>query len=339
MRTLYKIPLMNRYLTTAFFFILFISLLLSQACKKKTEDAPVAGPVPVLTTTAFSNVLLSTAKLSGNITSDGGTFVTKRGFCWSSSTQNPTIQNDTIVSGNGAGFYSGTIKGLKGQTTYYVRAFAINSNGTGYGSILNMATLDSTITDIENNHYRIIQIGMQVWMAENLKTTKYRNGENITNVTTASGWNQAKTGAYCNYDNSGNLHTIYGSLYNFYAIADTRNIAPAGWHVPGNTEWDLMINLIGGKTVAGGKLKETGSAHWQSPNMGATNETGFTALPGGCRDDQGVFTAINEGGAWWMSTTSGSYLAWFCQMNKDDATFFSIAWLEGFGFSVRCVRD
>lgn len=339
MRPLYKFRNMKLLIIPVFILILLTGLVITQACKKKSDETPVAGPVPVLTTTAYSNVLLSTAKLSGNITSDGGTFVTKRGFCWSSSAQNPTIQNDTIVSGNGAGFYSGAIKGLKGQTTYYVRSFATNSNGTGYGSILSMPTLDTTIADLENNHYRIIQIGTQVWMAENLKTTKYRNGENVTNVTASSGWNQAKTGAYCNYDNNANNAAIYGRLYNFYAIADSRNIAPVGWHVPSNTEWDLMINLIGGKTVAGGKLKETGSAHWQSPNMGATNETGFTALPGGCRDDQGVFTGINEGGTWWMSTTSGTYLAWFCQMNKDDATFFSIAWLNGFGFSVRCLRD
>ncbi len=313
--------------------------MLTSSCKKKSDESPVPGPVPVLTTLTYSNVLLSTAKLSGNITSDGGTFVTKRGFCWSRTNQNPTVQDDTLVTGNGAGFFSDTISGLIGQTTFYVRAFATNNNGTGYGSILSMKTIDSTITDIDNNHYHIIQIGNQVWMGENLKTTKYSNGDAVNHPLTPAAWNQAKTGGYCDYDNNPANSVVYGRLYNYYAVADSRNIAPAGWHVPDYNEWTRMINYIGGGNTAGGKLKETGTSHWDSPNAGATNEFGFTALPGGIRDDQGVYSGIKSGGAFWIATTSGTDLAWFFSVNNTDQNVFSFTWFKNYGFSLHCVRD
>ena len=309
------------------------------ACKKKSDDTPAAGPVPVLITSGFSNILLTTAKCTGNITSDGGTFVAKRGFCWSHTNQNPSIQDDTVIAGNGAGIFSATLNNLKGQSVFYVRAFATNSSGTGYGSILTLTTLDSTISDIDNNHYRIVQIGTQVWMAENLKTTKYRNGNTLPNVYDATEWSQRTAGAYCEYDNSSANANVYGILYNWYAVSDSRNIAPVGWHVPSHDEFTVLLTYLGGKDVAGGKLKEAGTTHWDSPNTGATNETGFTALAGGYRSETGLFGGKGGGTTCWLSTDYGNSNAWFMQLTYNNPMFLNSVLYIKAGASLRCVRD
>lgn len=325
--------------TAAALTILISGLTFLSSCKKKSEDTPVSGPVPVLLTSGFSNILLTTARCTGNVTSDGGTFVIKRGFCWSQSNQNPTIQDDTVASGNGAGVFSSTIKGLKGQSAFYVRAFATNTNGTGYGSILTLTTLDSTITDIANNHYRILQIGTQVWMGENLRTTKYRNGDPVPDITDATEWSQRTAGACCEYDNSSANANVYGMLYNWYAVNDSRNISPAGWHVPSHDEFTILLTYLGGKDIAGGKLKEPGTTHWDSPNTGATNETGFTALAGGYRSETGLFGGKGGGTTCWLSSEYGSSNAWFMQLTSNNAMFLSSVLYIKAGASLRCVRD
>ncbi len=324
---------------TALAFLISCFTFLS-ACKKKTEDtSPVSGPVPALLTSGFSDILLKNATCTGNITSDAGSFVIKRGFCWSHSNQNPTIQNDTVVSGNGAGVFSATITGLSGQSVYYVRAFATNSNGTGYGSILTLMTLDSTITDIANNHYRIVQIGTQVWMGENLRTTKYQNGDPLPDITDATAWSQRTTGACCEYDNSAANASVYGFLYNWYAVNDSRNIAPAGWHVPSFDEYTVLMTCLGGQDIAGGKLKEAGIAHWESPNTGATNETGYKGLPGGFRYETGVFGGLAGGATCWLSTSYGVSNARFMQLTSFNTVFVSSVLNIRAGASLRCVRD
>lgn len=138
-----------------------------------------------------------------------------------------------------------------------------------------------TVTDYDGNVYQTVLIGDQCWMMENLKVTHYRNGDPIPHVTDGVTWGNLTSGAYCNYNNDeGNVAT-YGRLYNWYAVDDSRNIAPAGWHVPSDAEWQTLVDYLGGDAVAGGKMKEAGTTHWASPNTGATNESGFTALPGG----------------------------------------------------------
>ncbi len=142
-------------------------------------------------------------------------------------------------------------------------------------------------TDSDSNHYAIVHIDTMTWMAENLKTTKYRNGTLIPNVTSNSSWGNLTTGAYCDYNNDTSISKIYGRLYNWYAVIDTSNICPQGWHVPSNSEFSSLSSFLGQND--GGKLKATCNSNWFVPNVGATNESGFTALPSGYRLHSGTF--------------------------------------------------
>jgi uncharacterized protein (TIGR02145 family) len=197
----------------------------------------------------------------------------------------------------------------------------------------------NTITDVDGNVYHTITIGTQVWMVENLKTTKYRNGDPIPNITDGRAWSKLTTGGYCDYNNDTNHSTTYGRLYNWYAVNDSRNIAPTGWHVPSDAEWTILITYLGGERVAGGKLKETGTTHWGSPNTGATNETGFTALPGDGRNIGGVFNSHGVNGIWLSSTEGGISTAWIRSMYCGDSGVYRGFGSKGGGFSVRCLRD
>jgi len=174
-------------------------------------------------------------------------------------------------------------------------------------------------------------------MAENLKVTCYRNGEAIPNVTRNSKWKSLKTGAHCIYDNKTSNVNTYGRLYNWYAVDDSRNIAPAGWHVPTDEEWKQLENYLG--SAAGGKLKERGTSHWKSPNKGATNSSGFSALPGGYRDySSGAFYSIGGSGYWWSTTESGSN-AWGRRLGYGSSDLNRSNNNKQNGFSVRLIRD
>jgi uncharacterized protein (TIGR02145 family) len=207
-----------------------------------------------------------------------------------------------------------------------------------------------TIIDIDGNVYNTVKIGNQWWMAENLKVTRYRNGDNIPNAISSSEWSGLSNGAYCYYDNNSSNADTYGYLYNWAAVNDNRNIAPEGWHVPTDEEWKELEIFLGmsesqangtGKrgTDEGGKLKEVGTVHWLSPNTGATNETGFTALAGGNRSDQGVFGNIGYAANFWPFTEYNNNLAWGRGLNYNRADIGRNASPKGYGFSVRCVKD
>jgi len=193
-------------------------------------------------------------------------------------------------------------------------------------------------TDGENNNYSVVKIGSQIWMAENLSTTKYNNEDEILNVTDNLQWENYKYGAWCEYDNLPSNGITYGKIYNFYVIEDSRNICPQGWHVPSLDEVLTLSNFLGGYEIAGGKLKEQGTTHWSEPNTGATNETGFTALPNGRRT--GSFTEIGKYGYWWTSTKypSEEYgVRW--QVSYDYPILSRGSYSKNWGYAVRCIKE
>ncbi len=191
-----------------------------------------------------------------------------------------------------------------------------------------------TVTDFDGNVYQTVTIGEQVWMAENLKATHYRNGDPIPNVADFSEWVWLTTGAYCEYISV----ATYGRLYNWYAVDDSRGLAPEGWHVPTDAEWQTLVDYLGGGSVAGGKMKETGTTHWNSPNTGATNESGFSALPGGFRGG-GIFTGIGDNALFWSSSEANSSDAWYRYLNSFSSEIDRNDTGKPSGFSVRCVKD
>lgn len=156
----------------------------------------------------------------------------------------------------------------------------------------NIIIEDGTIRDIDGNTYKTVKIGIQLWMKENLNVSHYRNGDPIPEVKNPTEWINLTTGAWCYYINDSAMGPRYGKLYNWYAVNDPRGLAPTDWHVPSHAEWISLTTYLGGEDVAGGKMKEAGTSHWQSPNAGATNSSGFTALPGGYRLSNGAYNGI-----------------------------------------------
>lgn len=200
---------------------------------------------------------------------------------------------------------------------------------------------EGTVTDIDGNVYPTIGIGGQIWMAENLKVTHFRNGEEIPEVSDYNEWNSLTGAGRSSYNNDQSISSVYGYLYNWYAVKDSRLIAPEGWHVPTNDEWDILINWVGGEDSAGVKLKEIGLDHWSYPNEGAENESGFTALPGGWRINMGYYFNINTEGYWWASTNEylPSNFAHAVCLYNDSLKSDGLAVIKQFGLSVRCVKN
>jgi uncharacterized protein (TIGR02145 family) len=198
-----------------------------------------------------------------------------------------------------------------------------------------------TVQDIGGNVYTIITIGKQGWMKENLKTTRYSNGDSIRTTTpiTLDITNEPTPKYQWAYDGDESNVEIYGRLYTWYAAIDDRNICPTGWHVPTDTDWSTLITYLVGESVAGGKLKETGITHWKSPNTGATNESGFTALPGGYRYRNGTFYDIGGTGNWWSSTEVSTINAWCYTMYSNLKNVNKHYGKKTNDLSVRCVRD
>jgi len=199
----------------------------------------------------------------------------------------------------------------------------------------------TTVTDIDGNVYHTVTIGKQVWMVENLKTTKYRDGTAIPNVTDNKTWIYLTTGAYSDYDNKSSNSDTYGRLYNWYAVTNSHNICPKGWHVPSDAEWTTLTASLGVESVVGGKLKEIGTTHWPSPNSGSTNETGFSALPGGSRGaSDGAFGFVGTYGNWWCSTEYSTNYAWQRQMDRYNSYVNrSSSSAKTVGISIRCLKD
>jgi len=233
-----------------------------------------------------------------------------------------------------------TVQKMKGKLWYY----SLISIIIGLGELICLtcckkdedkpAVEYGTVVDIDGNSYKTVKIGSQEWMAENLKTTKYRNGDSIktTIPSTLDLTNETSPKYQWAYGGIESNVATYGRLYTWYAVTDSRNVCPIGWHIPTDAEWTTLTNYLGGINVAGGKMKEIGTTHWETPNSGATNESGFTALPGGFRDWKGTFYYLGHSGLWWDSVDA----YWDIDFDYSYIDYWGDLWNNG--YSVRCIK-
>jgi uncharacterized protein (TIGR02145 family) len=339
------------------------------SCSGSTVTLSVSTSVNI-TTAAVSEISSNAATTGGNITNDGGNPVTQRGVCWSTA-PNPTTNGNITNNGNGLGSFTSNLSGLAANTTYFIRAYAVNSAGTFYGNELSFTTANNAIpsthscgaenvhnpnlnygsmTDQDGNVYKTIVIGNQEWMAENLSTAVYRNGDSIPALS-GSGWPENQLGAY--YNNNGNNppDCPYGKLYNWYAVADPRGLCPAGWHVPSDEEWNDLIGYLDNNylpngfsgsqsLIAGEKLKSSDAFYWSDQNI-ANNESGFSALPAGWCNAGSLLSLGNEGFYWSSTSVCGPCtFAWFRSFYDGGSISKSLGNTQKpSGFSVRCLRD
>ncbi|MCK4346430.1 MAG: hypothetical protein KAX05_14195 [Bacteroidales bacterium] len=341
---------------------MFLILSLLFGCEKFEPERIIK-----VETGSVTNVSYTSCTVQGRILDKDEKGIDQHGFCFSTQ-QKPTTENNKTQLGlkSSTGYFSGVLTGLSAGTSYYVRAYATNSVGTAYGNEVSFTTDISagTVTDYDGNTYYTVKIGDQVWMAENLKVTHYHDGTPIQLVEDKSAWQElayTKDKIYCYYDNSSANGDTYGALYtwetamNGAGSSDTnpsgvQGVCPDGLHLPSDDEWKELEMYLGMSqesadwlgirgTDEGSKLKEAGTAHWTSPNAGATNEVGFLALPGGSCSN-GVYSGIGDIAGFWSSTESSSIYAWTRRLayawskverNESGRKFY--------GYSVRCVRD
>jgi uncharacterized protein (TIGR02145 family) len=185
--------------------------------------------------------------------------------------------------------------------------------------------------------FKTVTIGVQQWMAENLSTSNYRNGDPIPQAENPEAWSNLTTGDWCYYENRSENNITYGKLYNWYAVNDPRGIAPEGWHVASDTEWQELVTTLGGEKAAGTKLKS--QVLWKEPLVGVDNSTGFTAIPSGFRSSSGRYALLGTNSSFWTATENNSYSAWYREMYNSYSAVYRISTSKTQGFAVRCVKD
>jgi uncharacterized protein (TIGR02145 family) len=302
--------------------------------------------IPEIVTIPVFDISGTMATTGGKLIDDGGVLEIKtKGVCWSKSPNPDTTSFKTIDSSKFMKFLY-TISGLEPNTRYYVRAYAATPAGVGYGNEFSFVTtpdpLRGSVTDIEGNIYKTITIGNQVWMGENLRTTHLNNGDSIQIITNYDYWSlaggssspdlNAGSAAMGWYQNNSKNYT-YGALYN-WKVVDSEKVCPLGWHVPTLNEWKQLENYLGGAEIAGGKIKSTGTYFWSSPNTGATNESGFSALPGGFRQGLNGDNALGYVANFWTSTDG--YLV---NLEYSNSKMTKTRVNNKYGCSVRCIKD
>jgi len=327
--------------------------------EKTFITSKLPGRLPLLykpPTSPIADITNVSASMAVTFIDDGNSDIIERGVCWSIS-PNPTVALSTkTTNGPGKTNFFASLTDLVINTIYYVKAYATNGNGTGYGAEWSFTTLNLTpvvlftngggVSDIDGTNYSTIIINGREWMKSNLKTTRYRDGSAIPTGLNNLSWQANRTsGAYAIYNNETNNDEIYGKLYNFYAVVDPKGLCPTDWHVPTDTEWTALIIFlgeanaaVGGVFAPGSQLKAV-SALWASPNPGATDESGFSALPGGIRDYFGDYVNIGTEALFWSSSVYFS----------DDALCRSLDNFSGdakrkvgkshLGYSVRCLKN
>jgi uncharacterized protein (TIGR02145 family) len=215
-----------------------------------------------------------------------------------------------------------------------IATFSFTKNST-----VIISTNTNQIVDVDGNKYDTITIGAQTWMVENLRTTHYRDGTPIPNVTERPEWNELLTGAYCDYNNDAKNANTNGHLYNWYAISNPAGLCPTGWHIATDSEWAVLITYLGRDSVAGGVMKSIGTTQWETPNSWATNSSGFAALPAGYRHANGEFYKIGENSYFWSSTETFSYSACGRYLSYNSGGIDRFIANKESGFSCRCIRD
>jgi uncharacterized protein (TIGR02145 family) len=321
-----------------------VNQLLSVPYALYAEQAGTGGSsLPQVQTFEAADVTAKEATLSGHVISDGGEVVLLRGICWSTS-PNPTTADTINGNGVGRGAFESKLSDLDDTTTYYVRAFATNRLGTAYGNQIEFTTmpLTGTLTDIDGNVYSTIMIGPQIWMAENLRVSRYYNGDSIAGNLSNSQWSAANYGAHAFPGNNPENNEIYGKLYNWFAVNDSRGLCPEGWTVPADEDWAELVSYLGGALAAGGKLKSTRTVpdphpRWDQPNTDATNESGFTAFPAGDRFTNGLYYNFGRIGTFWSSTESNIASAWVRSLSYASGSMTRNGNDKRYGFSVRCL--
>ena len=282
-----------------------------------------------------------------DVTFDGGADITDRGLVWDTE-DNPTLEDNlgSASEGTGTGEFTSVITGLTPNTLYYITAYATNSEGTTYSESVYIHYWDyhGTVSDIDGNVYNTVIIGEQEWMAEDLKVTSYSNNVTIYNLENATDWANTSSGAYVWNNNNIDWKEAYGALYNWYAVIYHAGLCPAGWRVPTEVDWNELINYLGGTSVASRKLKSTRThpdphPRWDSPNTGATNESGFSALPGGQRRANGHFDSPGYFSNWWTSTESSTTSARSRQISSWDDYIYNNNDNKNTGNAVRCIKD
>jgi len=309
---------------------------------------------PTVTTKEPRSVTKTSAESGGIVKIDGGSPIISRGVCWSIS-PNPTVNYSTYtVDGSDRGEFSSQLTGLLPGTPYYLRAYATNISGTGYGEEIILTTYKpDAIQDIDGNFYNQITIGSQTWLEENLRVTRFTDGTPIENLSDSATWVNSTGPAYCWYDNDSDLKDVYGALYNWNTVSDEK-LCPAGWHVPTDVEWLQLETYLGMDpaeaermdawrgTTEGNKLKEEGTEHWYIPNSNENNESGFTALPAGWREgaDEAKFSDIRQVASFWTSTEFLPSQVIFRGIDNLDGTIYRASGDPiNAGLSVRCIRN
>jgi uncharacterized protein (TIGR02145 family) len=298
-------------------------------------DSFVTLPIiPTITTNPVTTITRTTAVSGGNISSNGGSVILARGIVWNK-TGNPAVGKDSIRTDASmtTGSYTLNVGNLNSGITYYVRAYATNAIGTSYGNQLTFTT--QPVLDTIGNQYTTITINGKEWFKENLKTTKYANGTDISNVTDNGSWNNLSTGAWAYYDNNNTNDALYGKLYNWYAVSDVRGLCPTGWHVADDLDWTSLTAIYGTDAAAGNELKST--TLWTTGNAN-TNFSGFGATPGGGRG-AGLFGDLTNKGFWWTSTLFDSSNSYARRLEYNLDTVVRYYESNKYGFSVRCVKN
>jgi uncharacterized protein (TIGR02145 family) len=298
--------------------------------------------LPTVITSQVNYITNNSAQTGGEVTDDGNGTITMRGVCWNTA-ENPTLQNNIgyTIDGSGKGIFTSNLNNLSYLQQYFVAAYATNEEGTSYGEVISFIAQEppcgQLTVNFGNQVYNTVQVGSQCWFKENLNIGVQINGNlEQTNNSTIEKYCYVDNEAYC---------TTYGGLYQwnemmqYTTVEGTKGICPDGWHIPTKEELQILVDYLGGDGVAGGPMKEPGTAHWNPPNTGATNSSGFTALPGGNRSASGGFDNLGIYCYFWSSTQYDPTHAWKRKLYSDyDNVFLDYSPFQDYGFSVRCLR-